>query len=136
MKMLAENCWSPACIHHSASLHFPLSSLCLVCPFPSSYQLNLKEKHTSRKRSAILCFSPLSDALHHTFLPSSFSNTACLLHPRLGSSPFCSLAPAWSGFAHHSSFHSPAVARLHWSVSPGSYKSQNATSLSRRCVCV
>lgn len=31
MEMLAESCWSPACIHHSTSLHFPLSSLRLIC---------------------------------------------------------------------------------------------------------
>lgn len=48
MKMLAENCRSPACIHHSASLHFPLSSLSGLS-FSGSYQFNLKEKHTFLK---------------------------------------------------------------------------------------
>lgn len=132
--MLAENCWSPACIHHSASLHFPPLLSLSGLSFSSSYQLNSKEKHTFHKHAAILCFCSLSDALHRTFLPSSFPNTTCLLHPQLGSSPFCSLAPACSGSAHPSSLRSPAAACPHWSVSPGSYQSQNTTSFSRRCV--
>lgn len=31
MEMLAKSCWSPACIHHFTSLHFPLSSLRVIC---------------------------------------------------------------------------------------------------------
>ncbi len=58
--MLAESCWSPACIHHSTSLHFPLSSLRLICLLEFLTAQVFKKPTifhcTFPKRSPILCF--------------------------------------------------------------------------------
>lgn len=65
MEMLAESCWSPACIHHSTSLHFP--------------QLFKKKKpdtHTtiSQSHSPLALFYPL-----FPFLSTLFSSYFALL---------------------------------------------------------
>lgn len=75
MEMLAESCWSPACIHHSTSLQFPLSSLHLICCFSSSYNHQFFKNPTIfhcifPQCSSHALFSFLSHSLHPVFLRS------------------------------------------------------------------
>lgn len=74
--MLAESCWSPACIHHSTSLHFPLSSLCLICLLEFLSAQLFKKKinksspyFTSLSPSALLSFVFLPIRLPSSYFP-------------------------------------------------------------------
>lgn len=76
MEMLAESCWSPACIHHSTSLHFPLSSLCLICLLEFLSAQLFKKKinksspyFTSLSPSALLSFVFLPIRLPSSYFP-------------------------------------------------------------------
>lgn len=98
--MLAESCWSPACIHHSTSLHFPLSSLCLICllEFLSAQLFKKKKKKilpifhfTFPERSPILCFpSYQTPFIIFSFAPKLFffGLPPVFLYPQLLSPPF------------------------------------------------
>jgi len=57
MAMLAESCWSPACIHHSTSPHFLLYSFHLICllEFLSVRKATIFH-FPFPQRSLILCF--------------------------------------------------------------------------------
>ena len=140
MEMLAESCWSPACIHHSTSFHFPLSSLCLICllEFLSAQLLKKKKKKkrsspyfTSLSLSALLSFVFLPIRLPSSYFPLLlsffFCNTTCLFVssaalPSVFFSPLpwlicfclpfvCPCCPSRKSLA---------VSCLHWSVSLGS----------------
>lgn len=98
--MLAESCWSPACIHHSTSLHFPLSSLCLICllEFLSAQLFKKKNKKsspyfTSLSPSALLSFVFLPIRLPSSYFPLLlsfffFGLPPVFLYPQLLSPPF------------------------------------------------
>lgn len=130
--MLAESCWSPACIHHSTSLHFPLSSLRLICLLEFLTAQVFKKPtifhRTFPKRSPILCFPSYQTLfIIFSFAPKLFfCNTTCLFissaAPLFFSPPLpwlvcfclpfiCPCCPSRKSLA---------VSCLHWSVSLGS----------------
>lgn len=89
--MLAESCWSPACIHHSTSLHSPpsLSSLHLICllEFLSAQLFKKKRKkihHISlhfppTALSPSFVFASYQTLLIFSFAPKLFfCNATCL----------------------------------------------------------
>ncbi len=131
--MLAESCWSPACIHHSTSLHFPLSSLRLICLLEFLTAQVFKKPtifhRTFPKRSPILCFPSYQTLfIIFSFAPKLFffCNTTCLFISSAAPLFFFPPLPWLVCFCLPficpccPSRKSLAVSCLHWSVSLGS----------------
>lgn len=109
--MLAESCWSPACIHHSTSLHFPLSSFRIIC------LLQFLSDQLFKKPSIFhFIFSQCSPILCFGVPPVFF-------YPQLLSPPyFPPLSPGSSVFAYHLSvIDVQAANRWQWVVFTGQY---------------
>lgn len=67
MEMLAESCWSPACIHHSTSLHFAFSSLRLICLLELLSALKNSPYFTSLSPSTLSSFVSLLITLSSSY---------------------------------------------------------------------